>query len=98
MKASAGPVTRRIRRVIIIAGTLTGVSDGGSILVVLAASFDGAFVVGIPSDSSSGFCAEALAVVLVTAGAGGGGFFEEEVEEFVGDGEVGLLLKLLEGH
>lgn len=35
-------------------------------------------------------------MVLVAAGAGRGGFFEEEVEEFVADGEVGLLLELLE--
>lgn len=36
-------------------------------------------------------------MVLVASGAGGGGFLEEEIEEFVADGEVGLLLELLEG-
>lgn len=37
-------------------------------------------------------------MLLITSGAGGGGFFQEEVEEFVGDCEVGLLLELLQGH
>ena len=68
-------------------------------LVGLAAALDGAFVVGVEADFGCGFVAQADSVLGVGAGAGGagGGVGEEEVEEFVGDGEVGLLLELLEG-
>ncbi len=67
------------------------------VLVVLAASFDGAFVVGVETDSCACFAADPTALFAVGSGAGRGGFFEEEVEELVVDGEVGGLLELLEG-
>jgi len=38
----------------------------------------------------------AAAFFAVGTGASGGGFFEEEVEQLVGDREVGGLLELLE--
>lgn len=43
-----------------------------AILVIFAAAFEGALVVGIPADFASGFCADALAVVLIASGASGG--------------------------
>lgn len=74
-----------------------GTTRSPAVLVVLAAALNGAFIVGIPAYTAAGFGAEALAMLLVAAGAGGGGFLEKEVEEFVADGQMGLLLELLEG-
>lgn len=65
--------------------------------MIFSARFNWTFVEGIKPHFSSGCGADALSVLFVAAGAGCGGFFEEEVEEFVADGEVGLLLELLEG-
>ena len=67
------------------------------VLILLSASLDGAFVVRVEPDSCAGLASDTTSFFSVTAGAGGGGFFEEEVEQFVVDGEVGCLLKLLEG-
>lgn len=91
------PVTGRVG--IIVAWVSRGRSvRGPGVLIVLAASFEGAFVVRIPADSAAGVGAKTLAVLFVAAGASGSGFFEEEVQQFVANGEVGLLLELLEGH
>lgn len=73
------------------------VSTTATILVVLAPPLKRTLVVRIPADLAPRLGADALAVLLVAAGSGGGRLLEEEVEELVGDGEVGLLLELLQG-
>lgn len=88
------PAIRRVRIAAILVRTTTGLP---AVLVILAAVFDGAFIVWVPANATTGLGAEPLAVLFVPAGAGGGGFFQEEVEELVADREVGLLLELLEG-
>lgn len=88
---------RPARRISLVA--ITGIrrtARAPAVLVILSAALDGAFVVRVPSDAAACFVTKTLAMLLVAAGAGGGGFLEEEVEEFVADGEVGLLLELLE--
>jgi hypothetical protein len=65
--------------------------------VFLSASFDGTFVVRVKTNSTACISADALAVLGVGACAGGCAVFEEEVEEFVFDGEMGGLAELLEG-
>jgi hypothetical protein len=65
--------------------------------VFLSASFDGTFVVRVKTNSTACISADALAILGVRACAGGCAVFEEEVEEFVFDGEMGGLAELLEG-
>lgn len=65
--------------------------------VFFTAAFDGAFVVRVETYSSSCVSADALAVFGVGACAGGCAVFEEEIQEFVFDGEVGGLAELLQG-
>jgi hypothetical protein len=76
------PPTRRVR----IAAILVGTTGFPAVLVILAAVFDRAFIVGVPANATTGLGAEPLAVLFVAASAGGGGFFQEEVEELVADG------------
>lgn len=66
------------------------------VLVVLASALHGAFVIWIETDLLPRFVAFAAAFFAVRTGASSGGFFEEEVEQLVGDREMGSLLELLE--
>jgi hypothetical protein len=65
--------------------------------ILFASALDGAFVVRIEANSSTRISAHALAVLSVRACASGCAVFEEEIQEFVFDGEVGGLAELLEG-
>jgi hypothetical protein len=66
------------------------------ILILLAAPLKGRLVIWVPAYFSAGICTKPLSMLLVAASARAGGFFQEEIEEFIGDGKVGLLLELLE--
>ena len=69
------------------------------ILILLPPPLDRALIIRIKAHPPSRFSADATALhVIARGGARGGGFGEEEGEEFVGDGEVRRLLKLLEGE
>ena len=69
------------------------------VLIVLAPPLHGALIIRIKPYFPPRFTSQPLSLLGIWAGAGGArvGVGEEEVEEFVGDGEVGLLLELLEG-
>ena len=65
--------------------------------IFFAAAFDRAFVVRVEAYPSSRISAHALTVFSIRACTGGCAVFEEEIQEFVFDGEMRGLAELLEG-
>ena len=65
--------------------------------IFLSSPLDRTLIIRIETHSPHCIMTKPLSVVFVRARAGGRAVFEEEVEEFVFDGEVGFLAELLEG-